>query len=146
MSIHEEEPEVLAAVLDIISDIAEEADNVPDDLTHTAVGVGAVTRQGGKTLLQKPREVDPDVPGGALHQVGLDVLEALLRGQEIQKPGGGRGAEGDDGMNRLYPVRQTRPEKQDSILKKNRNHTYVYTQNDKFLYHTILLVFTFSFS
>ena len=38
LSKHEEEPEVLTAVLDIVPYITEEADNVSDDGLHPGVG------------------------------------------------------------------------------------------------------------
>ena len=109
MSKHEEEPEVLTAVLDIVPHVTEEADDVPDDGLHPGVGPGS----GGarETLLQEPGEVGPHVPGGALHQEGSDVLEAVLRGQKLEQPGGGRGTLGDDGVDGLNPVCQIRPAK-----------------------------------
>ena len=111
LSKHEEEPEVLTAVLDIVADVTEEADDVPDDGLHPSVGPGG----GGarETLLKEPGEVGPHVPGGALHQEGPDVLEAVLRGQKLEQPDGGRGTLCDDGVDGLNPVCQIRPAKQE---------------------------------
>ena len=58
----------------------------------------------GERLLQEVGEVDPDVPGGGLHQVRLDVLQTLLRGQEVHQPLGGRRTEGDDVVDGINPV------------------------------------------
>ena len=102
LSKHEEEPEVLTAVLDIVPYITEEADNVSDDGLHP--GVGDEGAGAWETLLQESGEVGPHVPGGAFHQEGLDVLESLLRGQKLQQPGGGWGTKADDRVNGLYPV------------------------------------------
>ena len=101
---HEQEPKVLTAILDVIRDGGEEGDEVLDDDVDGLRLVLVVLHLAGEGLLQEVGEVDPDVPGGGLHQVRLDVLQTLLRGQEVHQPLGGRRTEGDDVVDGVNPV------------------------------------------
>ena len=105
---HEEQPKVLAAVFDVIGDSGKERDNVLDDDGDSLNVVRGVLQLAGETFLHQLGEVDPDVPGVGLHQVRLDVLETLLRGQEVHQPLGGRGTERDQVVDGVDPVNHTR--------------------------------------
>ena len=101
---HEQEPKVLTAILDVIRDGGEEGDEVLDDDIDGLHLVLVVLHLAGEGLLQEVGEVDPDVPGGGLHQVRLDVLQTLLRGQEVHQPLRSGRAEGDDVVDGVNPV------------------------------------------
>ena len=104
----EEKPKISGAVFNVVVDsLGEEGDEVLDDGVDVLVVTVVVTVVAGDDLLHQLTEVVSHIPGAALHEVGLDVPDSLVRGEEVHQPITSRHVESDERVESIKPLTQT---------------------------------------